>query len=178
MIEEWRPVVGFEGCYEVSNLGRVRSLDRITVQRSKGGAHISCFRRGRVLSPGKTLGGYLQAHLYRDGEHVSRTIHDLVLTHFDRPRPPGAEGMHLDHDKQNNSLSNLAWGSRQENERQKIEAGRTPRGERSAAAKLTEADVCEIRRRAGEPQQDLADEFGCTFSNISAIQLRKSWRHV
>lgn len=176
--EEWRPVPGFEGLYEVSNLGRVRSLDRGIHKVSKHGTAFVQRIKGRVLQPGCTFGGYLQYHLYDGDRKQSWTAHALVLTVFVGPRPHGAEGMHLDHDKQNNAVSNLRWGTRQENERQKQEAGRVPRGEESPTAVLTEADVAEIRRRRGEPQKDLADEFGCTFSNISAIQLGKSWRHV
>ena len=64
------------------------------------------------------------------------------------------------------------------NNADKLMHGTLPRGEDSHSAKLTTVDVLEIRRRVGEAQQTLADEFGCTFSNISAIQRRRSWRHV
>lgn len=160
-LEIWKPVVGFEGRYEVSNAGRVMSL-----------------RSGVVLKLNKQTGGYLIAHLYRDGKRTARTVHSMVLTAFVGPRPAGAECLHGDHDRTNNALSNLRWGTRRENEDDKMRAGRVIRGEKSTSAKLTRADVFEIRAAVGTPQQELADRFGCTFSNISAIQLGKSWRHV
>lgn len=70
------------------------------------------------------------------------------------------------------------WGTKQENEADKIMHGTRGFGEKAPSAKLTTADVLQIRKRVGEPQQALAEEFGCTFSNVSAIQHRKSWRHV
>lgn len=159
--ERWLPVVGFEGLYDVSNLGRVRSL-----------------YTGNILSLGPHAGGYKVAHLYAAGKRTARTVHSMVLTAFVGPRKPGQEAMHRNHIQSDNRLANLHWGTRKENEEDKMRAGRVLRGEASTSAKLTAQQVVEIRRRRGVPQQDLADEYGCTFSNISAIQLGKSWRHV
>jgi hypothetical protein len=80
--------------------------------------------------------------------------------------------------KSNSRADNLAWGTHIENEADKDLHGTRAVGEQHPTHKLSEADVREIRRRTSDLQQDLADEFGCTFSNISAIQLRKSWKHV
>lgn len=178
MTEAWKAVVGFEGAYEVSDLGRVRSLRRSYTRRNRWGGYETRWTTPRILKFGRTEGGYLQAHFHVDGDHVAQTVHAVVLTAFIGPRPPATEGLHLNHNKADNRLVNLKWGTHQENEAAKVAAGRSLKGERSAQAKLLPADIAAIRRRRGEPQQDLADEFGCTFSNISAIQLRKSWRHV
>lgn len=176
--EQWRPVVGHEGAYEVSDAGRVRSVDREWQQVSRWGGLQRGFIRGRVLCRGHTLGGYVQVNLNSAGKGRSKTVHSIVLEAFVGPRPPNAEALHLNHDKADCSLANLKWGTRRENEDAKVAAGRTLRGEKSPVAKLTVAAIHAIRARRGEPQQDLADEFGCTFGNISAIQRRKSWRHV
>lgn len=160
MSENWKAIAGFEGVYAVSDLGRVRNAS------------------GRVLTPVKHVGGYRQAHLYLGGVRSAATIHGLVLEAFVGPRPAGAQAMHLNHDRADNRLVNLAWGSKAENEAAKVAAGRSLRGERSVGAKLTTEQVRAIRARRSEPQASLAAEFGCTFSNVSAIQLRKSWRHV
>lgn len=148
---------------------------------SKNGKRFPRFFAGGLVNPGRHTGDYVQVHLY-DGRgrrrYTTKLVHAVVLEAFVGPRPPGHEALHGDHNRKHNALSNLRWGTKRENEDDKIAAGRTTRGEKSAHAKLTVAHVREIRRRVGEPQQDLADEFGCTFSNISAIQLRKSWRHV
>ena len=164
MIEEWRPVVGFEGLYEVSDAGQVRSIR---------GPYC-----GRVLSPGPHNGGYPLIHLYRSGRRTARTLHSIVAAAFIGPRPDGQVVRHVDGVRTNCRAGNLLYGTPQQNEADKQVHGTVPRGEKNAAAKLTAEDVRQIRNRAGERQETLAAEFGCTFGNISAIQLRKSWRHV
>jgi hypothetical protein len=158
--EHWRPVVGFEGLYEVSDQGRVRN------------------KHGQVLRHNKITSGYVAAHLYRGGQRHIRTVHRLVLEAFVALRPQGMECRHIDNDKTNNRLGNLSWASHTDNEADKLRFGTRLRGERIAGAKLTADAARAIRQRRGEPQADLAAEFGCTFSNVSAIQRGKSWRHV
>ena len=181
MKEIWKPVLGFEGLYEVSNLGRARSLARSCTFTNRWGGKTTRFFESVLLSVGKRKDGYLNVSFYRNGEADVQTVHRAVCEAFIGPRPHGMEILHADDDKSNNHLTNLSYGTKAENEQQKVDRGRSRRGERAAgaaSAKLTVSDVREIRQRRGEPQEDLALEFGCTFSNISAIQLRKSWRHV
>lgn len=170
MSEIWKTIPGFEDAYEVSNLGRVRSLDR---QMANG-------RRmhGRIIRRGPHRGGYASIHLYLDGKVTSTTAHALVALAFLGPRPPGMEVCHEDRDKQNCRLDNLRYDTHVANEADKLAHGTRGEGELSPSNKLTTAQVLDIRARRGVPQQRLADEYGCTFSNISAIQRRKSWRHV
>lgn len=177
--EIWKPIAGFEGLYEVSNLGRIRTFDRIVQSHDRWGNRRSFAVPGRILKPGPHPGGYKTVHLYRNGKCRSTVLHIIVAEAFHGPRPsPHHEVRHLDGRKDNCAENNLKWGTKQENEDDKLAHGTRTRGEKSNAAKLSTAQVIEIRSRRGEPQQNLADEFGCTFSNISAIQLRKSWRHV
>jgi hypothetical protein len=177
VIEEWRAIPGFEGAYEVSDLGNVRSVDRwVTFVRR--GRQVSLFYKSQTLARAPHPGGYVLVHLYKDQVRKALTVHKAVMAAFVGPRPAGLEILHGDDDKANCRLDNLKYGTRAQNIAEAVERGTTARGERSAQAKLTATEVLEIRRRAGEPQEHLAQEFGCTFSNISAIQLRKSWRHV
>lgn len=178
-LENWRPVFGFEGLYEVSDLGRVRSLDRIVSCKNRWGA-VTAFRRcGRVLKPGPHQGGYLSINLYRTPEKRCTTVHILVAEAFLGPRPTGSEVCHGDGDKRNNLVDNLRYDTPAGNEYDKILHGTLLFGESHVSAKLLEANVLDIRRLRGVlKQQELADRYGCTFSNISAIQRRKSWRHV
>lgn len=179
MTEEWRPVVGFEGLYEVSNLGQVRSLDRYVDKTDRWGNHGRMFCRGRVLANGPHSGGYICIHLYKEGKRRATVLHIIIAEAFHGPRPsPLHEVLHGDGVRSNCAAGNLRWGTHVENEADKDVHGTRLIGEKSPSAKLTEDDVREIRRLVGVPQQDLADRFNCTFSNISAIQLRKSWRHV
>jgi hypothetical protein len=111
MTEEWRPVPGYEGRYEVSDLGGLRSLTR-TVRRSHNTVKTL---PGRTLSPKIGNYGYRVAALSRDGQQRSHTLHSLIALAFIGPRPDGQHIRHLDGDKLNNRVSNLAYGTALEN---------------------------------------------------------------
>ena len=106
--EEWRPVKGYEGMYEVSNLGRVRSLDRMVSYVSKYGKHYQVLTKGRILAMKQNLGYYL-VHLSYQGEAVHKQVHRLVAEAF-IPNPYNLpEVNHKDEDGQNNTVGNLEW---------------------------------------------------------------------
>ena len=100
--EVWRPIDGFEGLYEVSNLGRVRSCDRFV--NSKGGTRL---HKGKVLKQAKDGGGYLQVNLCKDGKPTAVKVHRLVWEAFHGKIPEGMQVNHIDEDKTNNSLDNI-----------------------------------------------------------------------
>ena len=119
-MEQWRPIPGYEGLYEVSDLGRVRSLGRTTRDRK--------VVPPRVMKGSPDMGGYLSVKLYggeqgRGGRKL-RKVHHLVLEAFVEPKPQGKMCRHLDGDPQNNSLENLRWGTCAENAQDKIRHGR------------------------------------------------------
>ena len=106
MTEEiWRPIVGYEGLYEVSNTGRVRSLDRyVKCDYEKYRLH-----KGKVLSPGKDKDGYLSVVLSCNGKHKKIAVHRLVAQAF-IPNPDDLPIInHKDEDKTNNRVDNLEW---------------------------------------------------------------------
>ena len=112
MIEEiWRPIPGYEGLYEVSNLGRVRSVDRYV--KSKGESY--WLRKGKMLSPTKDKNGYLKVNLSCNGKHNIIRVHRLVTEAF-LPNPDNLpEVNHKDEDKTNNRVENLEWCNRKYN---------------------------------------------------------------
>ena len=111
--ERWLPVVGHEGSYEVSDLGRVRSLDRTRVYTSKWGTPMRRFFPGRILFASSTAKtGYSIVHF---GNGQSGLVHRLVLTAFVGPPPEGTECCHNDGNPQNNRLENLRWDTHQSN---------------------------------------------------------------
>lgn len=113
MIEKWRPVVGFEGLYEVSDLGRVASFPTRT------------WPGRRILRPSHHVrGGYLFVNLRHDGRSYHRKVHHLVCEAFNGPRPEGTMTRHLDGDHLNNTPANLAWGTGSENQYDKVRHGR------------------------------------------------------
>ena len=105
--EEWRPVVGYEGLYEASSKGRVRSLDRADCR----GRII----RGRILKHRPLPNGRPRVSLSRNGVTKDAYPYRLVLEAFVGPCPPGMEALHWDDDHDNNRLENLRWGTRAEN---------------------------------------------------------------
>ena len=101
--EIWRPIVGYEGLYEVSSYGRVRSLDRYVKGKSYR------LHKGKVLSPGKNSRGYLSIVLSYNGKHKVITVHRLVAEAF-LPNPDNLpEINHKDEDKTNNRVDNLEF---------------------------------------------------------------------
>ena len=108
--EIWKDVCGFEGLYQVSNLGKVRSLDRLV----NSGIGIG-LRKGRVLKPQMTIRGYLQVGLNKDGKQKLFSVHRLVWTAFNGKRPEGMQVNHIDEDKTNNRLDNLNLMTPKEN---------------------------------------------------------------
>ena len=108
MIEEiWRPIEGYEGLYEVSSYGRVRSLDRYDNR--------NCFRKGKVLSPIKDKDGYIQVSLYYNRKMYKKYVHRIVAEAF-LPNPDNLpEVNHKDEDKTNNNVTNLEWCDRKYN---------------------------------------------------------------
>lgn len=115
MIEKWSPVVGYEGLYEVSNLGSVRSLPR------KG-------TFGRILSADySNAKHYAHIVLMRNGEAKNKVIHRLVAEAF-IPNPENKPQVnHIDGDKRNNAASNLEWVTGQENVDHALATGLWPR---------------------------------------------------
>lgn len=107
MEERWLPVAGYAGIYEVSDHGRVRSVDRIT----SGGNRL----RGRVLKERRLPNGRPRVSLAYNARNVDAYTYRLVLEAFVGPCPEGMEALHWDDDHDNNHLSNLRWGTRTEN---------------------------------------------------------------
>lgn len=116
--EQWRPVIGFEGMYEVSDQGRVKSLLRPT--------HNGIGRpiRGGVLAPALvSKRKYPSVSLYRAGKQSLHRVHRLVLEAFVGPCPIGMEALHNNDIANDNCLSNLRWGTKSENIRDAVQNG-------------------------------------------------------
>lgn len=171
--EVWKPITGFELSYEVSNLGRIRSIDRV-VMRSNGRIFTL---RGRIRQT-PLVSGYPTVSLSIAGLMQTFYVHHLVAEAFIGPRPIGKDVAHGDGDKKNPALSNLRYATRSENEADKIAHGTQASGSKSPLARLDENQVREIRRRSSESHDNLAREFGCSTFNIRDIVNRRSWRHI
>ncbi len=166
--EEWREIEGYEGIYEVSDKGRVKSLHRV-IMRSNG-VQATLRERIRKLVPDKK--GYLYVMLHDGGKPKLVQVHRLVALAFVDGEFDNACVNHKDFDPSNNCASNLEWTTHKENVAHSVDAGRyrNPDGTHRLS-RLSAQDVCEIRRRriAGDTLFVLADDFGVSFQNISKI---------
>lgn len=163
----WKPILGYNGHYEVSDCGDVRSLGRIDP-------------RGRVVRPRLLSAGnrpYARVVLMRDGQRSERTVHSLVLEAFVGPRPEGFVCRHLNGDSRDNSLGNLAWGTQAENIRDKRRHGTMACGERVGSAKLTWAIVREIRSSPEVTATEWSRQLpGISRRAIAYVKSGETWR--
>lgn len=169
LTEEWRAVRGHEGQYEVSDQGRVRSLDRIVT--GKDGK--SQPRGGRVLKCGTTKNGYQSVTVAGRWLYV----HRLVLEAFAGPCPPRHEACHGNGVKSDNRFANLRWDSRPQNNADRVRHNGGNRGERCGTAKLTKEQALEILA-SSERCCDLAKRFGVRHTTISRIRNGHRWSHL
>ena len=163
--EIWRSIPGYKG-YQASNLGNIRSVDRFLPDGR--------WRNGQMLAQYMSA-GYLTTST---GHRRPQRVHVLVSLAFRGPPPAGFEVRHWDGDHHNNKLSNLVYGTRAQNEADKVRHGRSNRGgQRSGSAILTEADVRFIRKSQMRTK-DLAAKFGVCVPAICNVRSRKTWAWV
>jgi NUMOD4 motif/HNH endonuclease len=167
MSEVWKDVPGFEGLYQVSNIGRVKSLARV-VPHPGGDLTI----KARYLRPG-TNDRYPYVFLSIYGKPRRFRIHTLVLTAFAGPAPEGHECRHLnDNSADNRWPENLVWGTSAQNKADMIANGGTLRRN----FKLSQAQADEIRSLRGvKTQEELARINGVSQGAISLIHQGKTW---
>lgn len=129
MREHWQDIEGFEKIYQVSNLGNVRSLDRLL----RNGRNL----KGRVLKKTPDKDGYLTITFSVNGKHACPKVHRLVAIAFIPNHESKSEVNHKDGDKTNNKVSNLEWVTRLENITHAYENGlkplTTPKQQKAAA---------------------------------------------
>jgi hypothetical protein len=167
MTEHWRAVPGFEGAYEVSDLGRVRSLDRDITQAGRKGTIYTKRVRGRMLRPGRMPGGHVSVSL---GRGNSRCVHVLVLLAFIGPPSAAQEALHRNGVANENWLANLRWGTRSRD-------NKWHNGHKGY--KLSPAEVASIKRALAAfgyrgLQRELADEYSVSECTISHIKLGRT----
>lgn len=178
MEEEWRPVVGYESLFMVSNLGRVRSFSKIGTRSivRNGIKYWTCTRCwvGRIKKLTIT-DGYHRASLMG----VRKSVHILVLEAFVGPRPEGLYGLHEDDDRSNNKLSNLRWGTQKENMADAARNGKTRIGEQKPDSKLTEGMArYAIRMRGILSQMKIGRQLGVSAGAIQRIHDGDTWKHI
>lgn len=172
MNEEWRDIEGYEGVYQISNLGRVKSLDRM-VGHNKGGKKLI---RGKLKRAHIAKNGYPMLNLSNKNRQESVYLHRILGKTF-LPNPRRLETInHKDGNKENFDLSNLEWASHSENI---SHAYRT--GLRKPTRILDDCIVLSIitfAHKRHTSQQSLANCFGVTRSCVQSIVRRNTWKHM
>lgn len=164
MAEQWKDVAGYEGLYQVSNLGRIRN------------------RKKAILSQ-RDCHGYLRVSLCKNNSYKHFRAHSLVLNAFSREKKPGEQARHLNGRRADNKIGNLVWGTPKQNmEDQKLH-GTLAMGERSGKSKLSNKDIAYIRKNyvwrcQVNGSYALGRKFKTTASNIRAILDNKTWKHL
>lgn len=128
-------------------------------------------REPKILRPWISMAGYEIVSLRHRGHTFKEFVHRLVLLAFVGPCPMDQEARHLDGNQRNNRLSNLAWGTRQENTDDRMRHGTVPKSERHWNCKLTDEQVREIRElvQQGYTQTNIAAQFGISQNHVSDI---------
>lgn len=181
-MEIWLPIPGWEGFYEASILGRIRSLDREWVQpHTRTGKPVKVTKKGRILKMPAGRSGYQRVTLRAPKRKHVRPVHQLILEAFIGPRPEGMVCRHLNGDSCDNRLCNLAWGTAKQNAQDRDDHCKTIRGSRHWQARFTEDDVLNLRREraSGAGISELARKYGAPISTVNnALSVGKNWKHL
>lgn len=176
--EIWKDVVGWEGFYKVSSLGRMKRLARYV--NTKNGCFALKPTKIMKCPPNKKT-GYPET-LLSNGEIKQRVnVHVVVCEAFHGPRPCGHQVAHGDGSRTNNHEENLRWASAKENAADRKLHNTEYEGEAHWKTDLTEADVRSIRERYKPGYggyTELAREYGLTRGAIFRIVKRRNWKHV
>lgn len=174
MQEQWKPVVvgDFGKRYHVSSLGRIKVVQVSIYSNSKTD----------ILRPTIHHKGYVCVTLYYQGRSKWSFVHNLVAAAFLPEKPSKSHViLHYDDNKQNNTASNLRWGTTRENFDDAVRNnGHDNKGSKNGHAKLTEDAVKRMRKRHAEnvSQKELATEFGVCLATVANVISRRSWNHV
>ncbi len=173
----WRPIVGFEGIYSVSNLGQIR-------RTSNGGGNA---KAGRILSQTFDQDGYRLVRLYRNGVRHSFRVHRVVAFAFFGDPPPRHVVNHKNGLKDDNRAGNLEWVTHARNVAHAVATGLLNHaGANNPRATFARAQVAEILRRFIETDETVVDlaliflgsKDKIPYTRIYRIVTRKQWKHI
>lgn len=177
MSEIWKSIPGYEGYYEASSLGRIRSVDRrvVTSRIRADGAPVVENRVGRIRKTRHSRDGYLLVNLSVDGVRKTVSVHPLVCAAFHGARP-GQQfvSCHNNGIKDDCRPDNLRWDTQSGNLKDRHAHGTAPTGENQYGAKLTWDAVRDIRA-SNDNVRDLAERYGVYHNHIRKILRNEKW---
>lgn len=174
--ELWKDAVDYEGFYQISDRGKVKSIARV-VMRKDGKPYTV---KERIITPYVDRYGYLRIELNKRGVAKKHYVHRLVGQAF-IPNPDNKPQInHIDTNKKNNTVNNLDWVTLQENRDHAVANGLQPdqRGKNNPNIKLTKKDVLLTRKlkKAGKTHTEISKIVGTSVSNVNNIVGGYTWK--
>lgn len=176
MNEVWKAIPGYEGSYEASSLGRIRSVDRqvVTNRIKADGTRVIENRVGRVRETRRSKAGYLTVNLSLDGVKKTAHVHQLVCAAFHGPRPGRLVACHNNGTRDDCRSENLRWDTQSGNLRDRHGHGTAPTGENQYGAKLT-WDIVREMRASNDNAHVLAERHGVYHGHVRKILRNEKW---
>lgn len=182
MKEIWKDIPNYEGYYQASNLGNIRSLDRWIDNPNKKAKTNGYIKKKMILKQNKIKSGYYTTALSREGTTKAYLTHRLIAIAFlsnplNKPQVNHKNGVKTD-----NNVSNLEWATRSENAihsyENKLQISR--KGSLHGSAKLSELDVLEIRSLLLKKvdKNQISEVFKISYGTVCDIEKRRRWKHI
>ena len=167
-LEVWKDIKYYEGIYQVSNFGNVKSLGN------------SFSRKERFLKLSPQSKGYLTVVLQKNATRKMVLTHRLVAEHFIYNTESKRQVNHINGDKTDNIVENLEWVSHRENLDHAIKNNLTLKGEENRNSKLKDIDVIKIHclLQKGTTTKELSESYNVSYSTIDGIITNRYWKHL
>lgn len=167
-LEVWKDIKEYEGIYQVSNFGNVKSLGN------------SFSRKERFLKLSPQSKGYLTVVLQKNATRKMVLVHRLVAEHFVDNNQSKPQVNHINGDKTCNIVENLEWVSHRENLDHAIKNNLTLKGEENRNSKLKDIDVVKIHSllQKGTTTKELSESYNVSYSTIDSIKTNRYWKHL
>jgi|SRR5690554_810142 len=176
MKEIWKDIPGFEGYYQASSLGRIKSVKRSVERRNNHKNGIWVYK-SKIIKPRLSTWGYYQVSLYTEHGRNQPFVHRIIaFTFIENPRNK-PQVNHKNGIKTDNRIENLEWCTHSENNKHAYDAG-LKKGITKRKYKLSDENVLYIRKNKNITGKELAKKFNVSESAISNIRLRKAKKYI
>jgi hypothetical protein len=174
-MEIWKDIKGYEGLYQISNLGNVKALEKTRNWNARG-KQLQSILKEKILIPFNNY-GYNYVILWKDNKIKNCRVHRLVAQAFIENPQSKLEVNHINGIKDDNSIKNLEWVTSEENREHSYRIGIAGIGEKNASAKLKNYEAEEILK-SNEKSIILAKRYNISLTTIYKIKNREMWKHI